>query len=558
VCRIEVRFEHQFTTCPILEERDGIMRRSLDVFFSESARKYPTRPALFINGKSWSYRDLNAERDAIERTLYVAGIGGRRCNVGLVYARSMFTYASIIAIMRSNNVYVPLNGKLPAERLVKIIEDAQLDSIIIDASDGLSSGVMDGLRQCKSVRIIATEGSSSEWVIKETPQHNLWHVSPSASEMSHVCDQPEEPPLDARSLAYIIYTSGSTGVPKGVAIAHDSACSCIERSHQLFETCEKDRFTQFSALSFDVSILDLFLCWKSGGALYVPAASEALVPLNFAVAQAITVWSSVPSLANVMLKLRLLKSNALPRIRLVLFCGEALPCELAEACLSAAPSSRVFNLYGPTECTIFATYHEYKSRGGPSHGTVPIGVPLSGLSCMIVNDGCPVKGNDVPGELWISGDQLATGYWNNAAATAAAFVQYPVDHDQGTVWYRTGDLVSCKRDVGLEFRGRLDRQVKLRGHRIELQEIESVLRNVIGCTLVAIVPVRNAGGICEQIIAYCDKLSGDEATIKELCLSHIPRYMVPDRILELDNFPLSSSGKIDYLALAAQMTQRLQ
>ena len=132
------------------------------------------------------------------------------------------------------------------------------------------------------------------------------------------------------------------------------------------------------------------------------------------------------------------------------------------------------------------------------------------------------------------------------------------DNASANVWYRTGDLVSRSAHTGLVFRGRLDRQVKLRGHRIELQEIEAVLRDVIGCTLVAIVPVRSAGGICEKIFAYCDELHSDEATIKERCLSRIPRYMVPDRILKLDSFPLGSSGKIDYSALAARTAQSIQ
>jgi amino acid adenylation domain-containing protein len=463
----------------------------------------------------------------------------------------MFTYAAIISIMRTNSVYVPLNPKMPAERLLKIFEDAQLEAVVLDTHEALPEAVIEALRKSKPLQIVVPGGPARS-ALEEISQHVLTSVNRSIVET----EPPPEVAISAtRNVAYIIYTSGSTGVPKGVPITHAAACACIEKSYSLFETREDDRFSQFSALSFDVSILDLFLCWRSGAALCVPEPSESLIPLKFANNQKITVWSSVPSLANGMLKLRLLKSNALATVRLALFCGEALPCELARAFTTAAPQCTVVNLYGPTECTIFATYHIYDPRTDPAQGTVLIGRPLPGMQCLVVDDGRVIAENDVSGELWLSGDQLADGYWKNAVATKAAFVQFPTGDPRAGVCYRTGDLVSRTQGNALSFRGRLDRQIKLRGHRVELQEIESAVREVTGCALVAIVPLRNPGGIYEAIVAWCDKLSTDEATLKERCLERIPRYMVPDRILELDTFPLSGSGKIDYLALAALTTR---
>jgi non-ribosomal peptide synthetase component F len=423
----------------------------------------------------------------------------------------MFSYAAVIAIMRANCVYVPLNPKAPAERLLKTIDDAGIEGVIVDTTDALTGEVTDALRRSQHLHIITNDGHSF-------PSLDRSHASSDGTLVT------------SPRLAYIIYTSGSTGEPKGVAIAHESACHCMEKLHQLFEANERDRFTQFSALSFDYSLVELFVCWKAGGALYVPAASEALVPLSFAVTHEITVWFSVPSLASFIVKLGLLKRNVLPSVRLLLFGGEALPFELAQVWAAAAPFSRILNLYGPTEVTIVSTYREYQRQSGSRSGTVPIGLPLPGLHYMIVDDGRAVEMDDVPGELW---SQL--------------------DDTLPRVWYRTGDLVSRQSGVGVSFRGRIDRQVKLRGFRVELQEIESVLRDVIGCALVAVVPVRNAGGMCERIFAYCDRLSSDEATIKCRCLSRIPPYMVPERILELDTFPISAHGKIDYVALGARM-----
>lgn len=533
-------------------ESDPIVGRTLDLLFSESVRRYPIRPALFISGRAWSYSELDVECSKIERAIGSAGLTRKRCNIGLAYARGMFSYAAIIAIMRSGNVYVPLSEKLPTQRLIEIIEDACIDALIIDTSDAPSEGLTEFLqhRHSRALQIIAPDSDSScDSTIAVAPQHRLRRVSHGQFDNLHT-ERAEDTSSDCTHLAYIIYTSGSTGAPKGVSITHESAYRCIEKSHRLFETNEKDRFTQFSALSFDVSILDLFLCWKSGACLYVPAHSESIVPLKFVVIHEITVWSSVPSLANFLLKLQLLKNNALSHVRLFLFCGEALPIELARALVVAAPQARIINLYGPTECTIFATYHEFDKERSPPHGVVPIGHPLPGLRCIIVADGRRIQEDDVPGELWLSGDQLAVGYWNNSSATEAAFLKHLGAEALQDTWYRTGDLVSRSSGDGLSFRGRVDRQVKLLGHRVELGEVECVLREKFGCALVAVVPVYS-GGICERIVAYCDKLHADERTIRDECLTHLPRYKAPARIIELPEFPITSNGKIDYLTLTA-------
>lgn len=530
-------------------------RRSLDALFSNSARRYPDHPALFVAGRSWSYGELDAQSRAIERALHATGLAGGGRTVGLIYARAMFSYAAIIAIMRANCVYVPLNIKAPAERLLKLIDDADIEGVIIDTADELAEGIVQTLRSSRALRIIIDESGANApgiTVFDDTHPHRIWKVRVQEGVSEPHGGVSPGAPLDPSQLAYIIYTSGSTGEPKGVAIAHESACRCMEKLHRVFETHDRDRFTQFCALSFDYSLAELFWCWTSGGCLCVPDAAETLVPLNFAVRQEITVWFCVPSLASFLLKLGLLKSNALPRVRISLFGGEALPFELAHVWTAVAPGSRIFNLYGPTEVTIVSTYYEYDRQSGARSGMVPIGVPLPRLHCLIVDDGRVVERDDVPGELWLAGDQLAAGYWKNPSATQAAFVHFKLDETRPVVWYRTGDLVSQQRGVGVSFRGRIDRQVKLRGFRIELQEIESVLRDVIGCALVAVVPLRSSAGVCERIVAYCDHLTAEEATIKDRCLSRLPSYMVPERIFELDPFPLSNHGKIDYLALAAR------
>jgi D-alanine--poly(phosphoribitol) ligase subunit 1 len=508
---------------------------ALDGLFTQSVKKWPDRPALFVAEHHWSYRELDHSSRRIAACLGDQPPLPRR-TVGLIYGRSLFTYAAILAILRSGNVYVPLNGKLPVERLRTMMADAGIETVLVDTSEQPPEDVLTALRGTPNLRIIYDrQAVEMQPLLQDTLDHTV------------VPDQ----------LAYIIYTSGSTGKPKGVAITHASACSCIDKLYRMSATTESDRFSQFSVLSFDVSVADLFLCWKSGAALYVPAEPDVIVPMKFANQHALTVWSSVPSIASFLLKLRLLVPGSLPSVRLSMFCGEALPTEVARAWSEAALNSRVLNIYGPTECTIFATYHEYDRISSPQQGVVPIGIPLPGLQCMIVDDGREVVVEDVPGELWLAGDQLALEYWQNPVATRSAFVHFHPSDDPTRRWYRTGDIVSHRDGVGLSFRGRLDRQIKLRGHRVELQEVESALREVTLCAQVAVIPIRTDGGICEKIVAYCERLTVDENSIKAACLQRLPGYMVPERIFEMATFPLSANGKVDYLAIAARARQDL-
>jgi D-alanine--poly(phosphoribitol) ligase subunit 1 len=522
---------------------------TLDLLFTRSVQEFPRRPALFVSGKIWSYSEFDALCRLVETKIRAAGSPSRQANIGLIYSRDSFSYAAIIAILRSGNVYVPLNSAAP-HRVATITEDAGIETIVVDTKDIDPRGLVEFLRRSRPLQVILQGHDSLESLGLNEPALMRRH------RFSHVTDSPEDlrQPNEATEsrLAYILYTSGSTGTPKGVAITHASACSVTEKFQQLFQTSENDRFSQFSVLSFDTSIMELFVCWRSGGTLYVPDPSEALVPLGFAVLHEITVWSSVPSLASFLLKLRLLNPGVLKSVRVTIFGGDALPAELARTWSLAAPASRVFNLYGPTEVTVTSTYYEYKPSSDPDPGLVPIGVPMAGLSCMVMDDGQEITSEGVLGELWISGDQLACGYWGNRAATHAAFVRFPTGDPAALRWYRTGDVVSWHEGVGFHFRGRLDRQVKLLGNRIELQEVEAVLRSVVGCTLAAAVAVRNASGVCERIVAYCDRLNADESTVKANCLAHMPRYMVPERIYELESFPLSDHGKIDYLQLTAR------
>jgi D-alanine--poly(phosphoribitol) ligase subunit 1 len=521
------------------------LRRSLDRFFAESVRAHASRPALCIGERLWTYEELYEECGSIKQMLCSAGLESRQANIGVFSAKTPISYASIIAIMESNNVYVPLNPRFPIERILKMIQDAGIDTIIIDKNSVSAAAPL--LEYGEILNIILPDCEENPFPADSNTSKRMQWRGPLNNTQKAIAS--ESPTFQPAQFAYLMYTSGSTGSPKGVAITHENACAFIEKAFRLFNPDCSDRFTQFFELPFDLSICDIFLCWCSGACLYVPLPEDRLVPVEFIRRNNITIWGSVPSLANNIRKLNVLKKNTFPSIRLSWFCGEALPSELARMWSEAAPSSQVYNVYGPTETTIFATFYEYKPDESPATGVVPIGAPLPGLEYLLAADGEPVSQRVDMGELWLSGDQVVPGYWKKPAETSAAFVKGP---DGDKVWYRTGDLVSLDARFGLMFHGRIDRQVKVNGHRVELQEVEDAIRRAAGCSIVAVLPVFSEGQICTHLVAFCDRLSGREAAVRKACAAHIPSYMVPARLVEIETFPFNSNGKLDYKKLSLQ------
>jgi D-alanine--poly(phosphoribitol) ligase subunit 1 len=279
--------------------------------------------------------------------------------------------------------------------------------------------------------------------------------------------------------------------------------------------------------------------------------------VEFVNRQQITVWSSVPTLANQLKMLGLLKPATFPSLRLSLFCGEALPSRLAAAWQDAAPSTRILNLYGPTEATVFSTIYVWDSASPPKGRIVPLGKPLRSFSFRILGEDESMSGARVGcGELLLTGAQVVPGYWRDPASTERSFIRLSGDVER-RVWYRTGDLVSFDEREGLLFRGRSDDQVKLRGHRILLSEIEAVIRRVTDADMVAVVAVLGDDSLCEDLVVFCNKLGAPADQIKRRCGRYLADYMLPRYIELLDRFPINENGKIDYAELSAQASALL-
>lgn len=489
--------------------------RTLDSYFDETAQRVPQRPALCIGSAIWTYAELLREKQSVADMLRRQKLGGAGRVVGVLCEKSLAAFAGLLGIMASGNTYLPLSPRFPDQRLLQVAQDADLAGLIVD---------------CRS----APRGTK---LIAQLQQG----FALSYPEGDVVAEAgPRDSPGDA-ALAYLLYTSGSTGTPKGVPVTHGNAAAFLEAMTSVVRFSEGDRFTQFCELAFDFSIGEIFLCWRAGGCLYVPSFPELMMPIEFVSRHRLTVWSSVPTVANNLCRLRALRPGTFPSLRLSMFCGEVLPTSLAKAWLAAAQSSELVNLYGPTEATVFATAYHYDRSNPPKTAAVPLGAPFPGIDIRVAR-----RGNDpTVGELLLSGPQVVPGYWRNDRATERAFVRLS-DDACDRLWYCTGDLVSLDARYGLLFHGRCDDQVKVRGHRVQLAEIESVLRQLTQGAMVAAVPAQVDNGTCDSIVVFCSTADCDEQALLASCRALLPDYMVPSRILRLEPLPLNHNGKIDY------------
>jgi amino acid adenylation domain-containing protein len=380
------------------------------------------------------------------------------------------------------------------------------------------------------------------------PQHTF--VGPSDMAPASAWSAPSVAPDE---LAYLLFTSGSTGQPKGVMVTHRNILRFLDVVAARYDLAEIDRFSHVFDVTFDLSLFDLFAAWKVGGCLCCPNAKDRLLPSKYVVESSLTVWFSVPATALLMNRTRTLVDGGFSDLRWSLFCGEALPVEIAEAWARAAPASVVDNLYGPTELTLACTAYRWGPDGpaDSEHGVVPIGAPFPGMSVMVVDHELREVAPGQAGELIVTGPQLTPGYWRDPQRTAAAYVVPP---GESRVFYRTGDRVRRPPGDGpLVYLGRVDHQVKIRGYRVELGEIEAVMRREAGVAAAVAVGWPSAPSGAEGVVGFVDDETVDPRVLREKMAEHLPGYMVPRAVHVVDRFPLNQNGKIDRRALLATL-----
>ena len=486
-----------------------------------SFQQHDALPALCVDGTELSYGELLAAATEQAQTLLNDLPPGP---VGILAARSREAYIGILAAVLAGRAYVPLHPKFPLSRLVSMVSVAGCAGIISEAA------------MLETFQHLQAELGSG-WQRTET----LLAHQPASDE------QHQARGLSNAAFAYILFTSGSTGNPKGIGITPANVSAYLDHAIEAFAVRPGDRASQMFELTFDLSVHDMFVTWLGGATLCVPPANAVMAPARFVIDQGITHWFSVPSTAAMLAKFRMLREGVFPSLRQSLFCGEALPTGIAAQWAKAAPNSTLLNLYGPTEATIAITAHAWTPDDEVPRDVVPIGKVFPTQRVRIVTDGIDVAPG-AAGELCLAGTQVSPGYLSNPEKTAEAFVTLPPNDE---TWYRTGDLVRADEHGVIHYLGRLDSQIQLHGHRVELGEVEGAMRMVSGGKTCAVIPWPPGGTTFESIVA-CIEGSGtpDDATALRINATELlPDYMVPSRIVFVASMPLNSNGKIDRKAL---------
>lgn len=514
------------------------MNHNLAEPFYRQALDDPNRLAISVDGESFTYGEL---LDRVARLVHwlTEGKDSGPERVGILASRSLEACAGILAAAWIGASYVPIGLKFPEARMIHIMERSRPGALIADkyGSKILSSAL---LRACPS-KILGRK----EFVpnLGSTDIVSLENLAPPA-ELPALAD------VAASSIAYILYTSGSTGEPKGVMIPTAGVEHLLEAMDSYYQISPDDRVAETTDTSFDISVFNMFATWRAGASLHVIPATQAMGPAKFIREHEITVWYSVPSIAVFMKRMGLLTPGCFPTLRCTYFCGEPLLTSTAEAWQLASPSSLVTNLYGPTEATVMCMGEEYRPGCAFTRDCVAIGRAFPGLESAIIDADLKCLPADTPGELVLSGPQLALGYFDNAKQTASSFVTI-----NRKTWYRTGDLASCDQQGTFHYLGRIDNQVKVLGYRVELEEIECHLREVTGSDRVAAVPWPLHEGSATGIVAFVANFAGSTGAAKTSLQARLPTYMVPTQIHVIGELPMNNNGKVDRKALRELLTK---
>ena len=503
-------------------------RRILDV-----ARAHPDRTALIIDGESWSYAELVAAAHLIASRFPAVGHDEHQPVTAVMAQRHISSYAGILAARLSGHAYVPLNVNHPARRNATILRNsgaerivcgelaaASLQEILDAASLPADSGAIIDCGDRKADYSAAVRGDAG--ICGGTREQSIW------------------------DLAYVLFTSGSTGDPKGVPIRNNELESYLCAVGPIVDVQPDDRFSQTFDLTFDLSVHDLFVCWENGATLIVPSEKELRMPSGYIREHAITCWFSVPSLAYQVRLQEDLVRDAFPSLRLSLFCGEALPTLVATEWAAAAPNSRVENWYGPTEATIACSRYVLSDEA-IGYDTVPIGKAFPYMELLVLDGQLAPCPQGTPGELFLSGAQVASGYLNDDQKTAASFLTLPAGDKLA---YRTGDRAVLGDDGNVRFLGRVDNQVKVRGYRIELGEIEAALRSASGGMNSVALAWPGDAEIATSIVAALETDTADISAIQQQLGAALPDYMAPSMIFCVAEFPKNASGKVDRRGLS--------
>ena len=514
-------------------------------FFIRSAKKNPSNISLEVGERSYTYAELSDLSQKIAASIGISPASKERVGdkhfICILSNRSITSYAGVLGTLISGNGYVPLNPKFPVERTLTMFNISQAHCIII--GDECHDHLQELLPFItKPLLLLFPDTNELNDIADKYPQHIFITRSAIAEQKIQELTKGNSDPI-----AYLLFTSGSTGIPKGVPVSNSNAVAYISYILNNYKIISSDRCSQAFDLTFDPSVHDMFVCWGAGACLCVVPQEDVMAPAKFIRDKNLTVWYSVPSIGKMLAQMRMLKPTSFPLLKYSFFSAEALTQKMTEEWQEAAPNSTIVNFYGPTEVTVNVTHYAWNPKTSPQkciNGNVPLGKIFETQQYFILDENKNKVISGEPGELYLSGSQLTKGYLNDPEKTAYHYVT--ISNEKG-ICYRTGDLVKEDIDGDIHFLGRIDDQIKIRGFRVELQEIDFVLQSASGTDLAIAIPIRNSDNSVKKIAAFICDVNGNLNTeiIMAECRKKLPDYMIPSEIYFVKQMPLNANGKID-------------
>ena len=503
------------------------MQSNILDWIENTSKFMPDNIAICDEKSSLTYCDYRKKSQAIAREIIKVKkektSSDRKFPVAVYMEKGLEVLVSFIGIAYSGCFYSPIDVEMPEARVNKVLEI--LKPQIVITTKKLEKHFGDFNYQGS---YIIYEEVYSEEVDEELVSEAVQQI------------------IDT-DLLYVLFTSGSTGIPKGVSITHRSVIDYIDWVTDTFSITENDKFGNQAPFYFDNSVLDIYSCLKTGATLYIIPKKLFFQPvplLKYIKENMINTIFWVPSALSVISKLKAFRNVDLTAtLKRVLFCGEVMPNKQLNIWRKFLPDVVYANLYGPTEITDACTYY-IVNRNFSDDEPLPIGIPMKNTEVLVLNDQDQLVNNNEIGELCVRGTSLSMGYYNNSEKTQEVFVQNPLNKAVPEIIYRTGDLVKYNEYGEIIYISRKDFQIKHLGHRIELGEIETAVSSLEEVTLCCCLYNESK----QKIVLFIDADITLEQ-LKEKIEKLVPEYMIPGKVIYLENMPVNANGKIDRVKL---------